>query len=386
MKNFNYYQSTEIFFGRGRLTECGQITAKYGKKALIVTVPLFDAIKPGFDTVKQTLEDSGLSTFHFDGVVPNPTCESITKGAALAKSCGADVIVGFGGGSSMDTAKAIAVEVTHEGTAWDYLFFKREPTKKTLPIVAITTTSGTGSQVTQVSVLTNTEKRDKSAIFHPNIYPKAAIVDPELMLTVPKAITAATGFDAFTHAFESIVHARSSVYARLLAWEGVRLVIKNLKNTVEDGSNIDLREVMAWADTLGGLSIANAGTTLPHGMGMAIGGMYPNVAHGQGLAMTYPAFIRFSQASAPEAFARLARLLDPALEREDTQSAAAACAVLMEKFLAAVNLDLKLKDFGMPENEIEALADQCMVLPDYENNPRVATKDEMIELVREIYG
>jgi len=131
----------------------------------------------------------------FDKVVPNPILDDIQEGAELAKKEGIDSVLGLGGGSAMDTAKAIVVAATHEGTAWDYLFFKKEPTEKTLPIVAITTTSGTGSWATKVAVLTNAEEACKSAICHPSILPRACIVDPELMLTVPKGVTASTGFD-----------------------------------------------------------------------------------------------------------------------------------------------------------------------------------------------
>jgi alcohol dehydrogenase len=385
MKNFNYLQPTEIVFGKGRLAECGSITAKYGNKVLLVTVPVFDAIKPMVNKTIKILQESGLKVTHFDGVIPNPTTESITQGADLAKKYGANVIVGLGGGSSMDTAKAIAVETVHEGSAWDYLFYKKEPGEKTLPVIAISTTSGTGSQVTQVSVLTSTKERDKSAIFHVNIFPKVALVDPELMLTIPPSITAPTGFDAFTHAFEAIIHSNTSAYVQLLAKEAVRLVINNLPTAVQNGNDIKARTALAWADTLAGLSIANAGVTLPHGMGMAIGGMYPNVAHGQGLAIIYPAFIDYTKEHATAEFAFLARTLNPELSSKSDREAANSCRQEIEKFLDKINLRLKLRDMQVPENELDELARQCLVLPDYQANPRVATLDEIKKLLHEIY-
>ncbi|MCG8689459.1 MAG: iron-containing alcohol dehydrogenase, partial [Desulfobacterales bacterium] len=141
---FEYHQPTKIVFGPGRITEAGVEAKELGSKALIVTVPLFDALKPGFDKLKASLQGAGLEVRHFDGVVANPTKASIDKGAAMAAEEGVDVVIGFGGGSSMDTAKAIAVGAVHPGSAWDYLFFKKEPTDKTLPVVAVSTTSGTG--------------------------------------------------------------------------------------------------------------------------------------------------------------------------------------------------------------------------------------------------
>jgi alcohol dehydrogenase class IV len=287
----------------------------------------------------------------------------------------------------MDAAKAIAVEATHEGSAWDYLFYK-EPApdpSKVLPVIAVSTTSGTGSQVTQVSVITNTAKRDKSALYNPVIFPKVAIVDPELMLTLPASVTAITGFDVFCHAFESIINPGTGSYVILLAKEAIRLVVENLPRVLKDGTDLEAREKMAWADTMAGLCIASAGVTLPHGMGMAVGGMYPHVAHGESLAILYPACTRFTAGAAVEEYAFMARALNPDLEGvSDTEAADRAYNEIVS-FLKSLGLYKSLKEVNMPEDEIEALAKQSMVLPDYQGNPRVATHDEMIELVKEAY-
>ena len=164
MKSFDFFQDTKLAFGAGRVEEVGEIVRSLGQNCLLVTTPTIDVLEPLFDRVKRILKEAGLAVAHFYGVTPNPTTDDITKGAELARSIKADVVVGLGGGSSMDAAKAIAVEATHEGSCWDYLFYKTQPTDKMLPIVAIRTTSGTGSQVTQVAVVTNTENRDKSTL------------------------------------------------------------------------------------------------------------------------------------------------------------------------------------------------------------------------------
>jgi len=297
------------------------------------------------------------------------------------------VIIGLGGGSSMDSAKAISVEATHPGTSWDYLFYKtpQPDAKKLLPVIAISTTSGTGSQVTQVAVVTNPEVRDKSALYNNILYPQVTIIDPELMISVPKFVTATTGFDVLCHAFESTINPGTGAYVDLLAWEAISLVVKNLPALLANLEDIKCRENMAWADTLGGLCIANAGVTLPHGMGMAIGGMYPNVAHGESLAIVYPAFTRFTWKWAVPQFSKLARILNPELKKITDELAAEKSVEEMDKFLKKIGLWICLKDKGMPESEIEALAKQCMVLPDFKGNPRVATEDEMIELVRQSF-
>jgi alcohol dehydrogenase class IV len=386
MKNFNYHQSTEIVFGSGRVAEAGEIVLKYGKRCLMVTTP-DEVLSPLYKRVKKILAASGVEVAHFDGVIPNPTTETSEAGSRMAAEHKADVILGLGGGSSMDAAKAIAVEATHEGSAWDYLFYK-EPApdpSKVLPVIAISTSSGTGSQVTQVSVITNTGERDKSALYNPVIFPKVAVVDPELMLTLPPMVTAHTGFDVFCHAFESTINPGTGAYVSLLAREAIRLVVANLPKVLINGTDLAARENMAWADTLAGLCIASAGVTLPHGMGMAVGGMYPHVAHGEALAILYPACTRFTAGSATEQYAFMARAINPGLEKASDGEAADAAYDEIVRFLRSIGLYKSLKDINMPENEIEALAKQSMVLPDYKGNPRVATLEEMIGLVKEAY-
>ena len=304
----------------------------------------------------------------------------------MAKKHNADVVIGMGGGSSMDSAKAIAVEATHEGTSWDYLFYRdTQPTEKTLPVIAISTTSGTGSQVTQVAVVTNTKERDKSAIYNPIIFPKACIVDPELMLTVPEHLTASTGFDAFCHSFESMLHPNASPYIDILALKAIQLIAETLPGLLKDLSNLEARAKMAFADTLAGLCIANAGVTLPHGVGMAISGMYSHVAHGESVAIIYPAFSRFTCECAVPQFANVGRILNPELEKVSDQEAAKKSCEAIDAFIEKIGMRMTLKDAKQPEEEIPALAKQSMVLPDYKGNPRVATVEEMLALIKQAY-
>ena len=381
MKDFVYHQPTEVRFGRGRVREAGEIVARFGKKCLLVTVPEFPALAPLFARVKGILEEKGVAVAHFDGVIPNPTTDVVSAGARLARESGAEVVLGLGGGSSMDTAKAIAVEATHKGTCWDYLFFKKQPTAATLPVVAVTTTSGTGSHVTQVAVVTNPAERNKSALFNPILFPRVSIVDPELVVTAPKHVTATTGFDVFSHAFESYINPNGSPYTDLLAIEAIRLVAANLPAAVKNGADIDARSRMAWADTLGGLSIANAGVTLPHGIGMAMSGLYPHVAHGEALACVYPAIMRYTCASSIVKFALVGRVFDPSLAAVTDREAAKKSCEALDVFLRGIGLRMTLKDLKIPEDELKALAKASMILPDYKNHPRVATVDEILEIL-----
>jgi alcohol dehydrogenase class IV len=385
MKSFAYCQPTQIHFGCGLAGQAGEVTARYGRRCLIVSEAARGHLLPLLERLQAALEAAGVESVHYGGVVPNPTTGSVTAGAELARAFQADVVLGVGGGSSMDTAKAIAVEATHPGTCWDYLFFKDQPTERTLPVVAISTTSGTGSQVTQVAVVTQPETRTKSALYNARLYPRAVIVDPELMLTVPPHVTASTGFDVFCHAFESTLHPASSAYTDLLAWEAIRLVAENLPCVVDDGTNLEGREAMAWADTLAGLCIAQAGVTLPHGIGMTIGGQCPQVMHGEALAVVYPAFTRFTAPYAARSFAVVGRILNPELSGAPDDVAADCACEEIDRFLLRIGMWLSLEGLGASPQDVVAIADNSRVLPDYKNNPRIASRDEIYELLTQSY-
>lgn len=385
MKQFNYFAPTEIVFGAGRVAEIGEIAARYGRKAMLVTVPEFPAVAELYAKVKTSLADAGVECVHYDGVIPNPTTDVVTRGADIAKAERVEVMIGLGGGSSMDTAKAMAVEATHPGTAWDYNCHTEGPTDKTLPIIAISTTAGTGSQTTPCAVITKTSDKDKSAIWHKNIFPKVAVVDPEVTLSLPRSVTAQTGFDAFCHNFEAYLSVNTNPLVECMALDAIRLIAENLPKVLEDGSDLEARSKMAWADTLGGLTNASAGVTLPHGLGMQIGGHCPHVTHGQALAVFYPAFTRYTYPSAVEKFAAVGRILDPALEKESDAAAAEKSCGVIDDFLKRIGLWISFRDLKVTKEDIREIADCGQVLGDYANNPRVATIPEMYELLMSCY-
>ena len=196
------------------------------------------------------------------------------------------------------------------------------------------------------------------------------------MLTLPEHITASTGFDVFCHAFESTLHPSASSYTDILAQEALRLVVANLPAVLEDAQNREARQALAWADTLAGLCIANAGVTLPHGIGMTIGGYCPQVMHGEALAVTYPEFMRFTFSYAPERFAALGRILDPTLKGADDEAAAERSCEALDRFLKRIGMWLSLEWLGMSWEEVEAIADHSRVLPDYKNDPRIADREQ----------
>lgn len=383
---FNYYIPTEVVFGCGKVAEIGKLVSRFGSRALLVTGPASSRLQGLYENVLHLLKQEGIDAAHFDGVVPNPTTDVVSAGAAMATAHRAQMIIGIGGGSSLDTAKAIAVEASHEGTAWDYLYYKEPPTDKTLPIITVGTTAGTGSQTTTVAVITNTALKDKSAISNRNVFPKLAIVDPELTVTMPASVTAQTGFDAFCHNFESFLSIRASAVVEALALDAIRRVVTYLPRAVADGNDMEARTQMSWVDTLGGMTNACAGTTLPHGLGMQISGHCPHVTHGQALAVLYPSFTRYTRPAAVEKFATVARVLDPTLADADDETASWRCCELIDDFLKKIGLWIGFENLKVSREEIRRIADCGQVLGDYKRNPRVATIEEMYELLMDSYS
>ena len=385
IKNFSFFTPTECIFECGGIKKLPGIVLEYSDRAMLVTEsmdgPLGDKIK----MILELLKSKGISVVHFDGVVPNPTTDVVTIGADIAKESDVQVVIGFGGGSSMDTAKAIAVESTHEGTAWDYNSHTDGPDDRTLPIICVPTTAGTGSQATQCSVITKTDDKDKGAIWHKNIFPKVSIIDPEMTLSMPKSVTAQTGFDAFCHNFEAYISANASPITEALSLLAIELIINNLSVVLENPNDIDARFNMCIADTLGGYTNSNANVTLPHGLGMQIGGHCPQITHAQSLAIVYPEFTRFTYKHSIDKFAKVARIFNNSLNNTDDETAAEKSCDEIDNFLKSIGLWLDFESFGVTKQDIREIADCGQVLPDYKNNPRIASIEEMYELLMSCY-
>ena len=387
MKNFNFNLPTSIRYGWGRVNEIGKGTARYGKKCLLVTVKSFPAMKSLFDKVIKLCIEAGVEVIHFDGVIPNPTTDSINLASELAIKNEIDVILGVGGGSSIDTAKSVAVGATHEGEVWNYrLGQKRIQGKKVLPIVAVPTTAGTGAETTSVAVIKNIKEKLKSAIAEWSLCPRVTVIDPELTLTVPSHITASTGFDTFCHLFESYINKNGSYFTDLIALDSIRLVIKCLPIAIEDPTNKEAREALSMASTIGGICIGNIGTTLPHAIGMAIGGHLPKIMHGEALAIVYPEINRWTWKDAIAKYSTIGRLFNSNLENEPDAVAAEQACNEIDDFLKKIGLWINLEDKNVLENDIKAIGDNSIKIPNYTFHPKVPDLEEIIDLIKRSYN
>ena len=316
--SFNFFTPTQIIFGPGKLENIKDIAKSYGKKCLLVSRPKEGSLKKTYKRVENLLNTVGVKAYFFDEIVPNPTLDGIDKGVAIAAKNQVDFVLGIGGGSVMDSAKLMALLYESDGIIdWKAAFsnyndpFTFIPSKSSsLPFIAISTTSGTGSQCTQAAVVSDIKKKEKITLFHYDLFPKVAIVDPELMLSVPGSVTAATGFDAFTHAFESYLGGRTSPLTEHLSLEAIKLVMEYLPKAIKEPQNIEYRTHLAWADTISGMCLSNGGADLPHPLGEIIGGICQRVAHGETLAMVYPAFLEYKREIAHKKFEKIAAFME----------------------------------------------------------------------------
>lgn len=382
MKKYSSYHPTELFFGNGSLASLTEIIPRFGKRVLLVRSPVIEPMKATYSQVEELILASGAELHCFNEVEPNPTTTVISKAAKQAIDAEVDVIVALGGGSSIDTAKAVAIEAAYKQPCWEFRFGSDlEPGAETLPVIAIPTTSGTGSETTPVAVVSNEEENYKSIIWSNHIFCKCAIIDPKLTYTMPKRLTAETGFDAFAHCFESYISSEATPMASLYALEGMRLVAKSLVKAIEQPDNLEARADMMMAASLGGMAISEAGVTLPHGMGMAIGGYCHQVSHGASMAIVYPEILARSVAEGGERYATVARLFEPSLGEDAAQHLPR----IIEALLQKIELRVKLSDYGVKSEELSEIACASYEQPGWQAHPKVHTRDDMLDILQECY-
>lgn len=373
--DFSYFLPVNIVFGCGKVNQVGELTAPYGKKALIVT-GRSSAKKSGlYDRVKDSLTAQGISSVLFDKVAQNPLTTTAEEGAAFAKANGCDVVVAIGGGSIMDCAKAIAFLALNHGDINDYIF-NRKKSDTALPLVLIPTTCGTGSEGNGFAVLTNPENGDKKSLRCNAIVAKVSIVDPECMMTMPKKVLASVGFDALCHSIEAYTSKIAQPFTDALSLYAISLIAENLVNiyTGQDTSK-EAWEKITIASTIGGMVINTAGVTLAHGMEHPASGL-KDIVHGQGLAALTPAVIEASYTGDRYKFGRVSRLLG-GFAAED-------CAERVRELLRKLDLSLTLSDLGISAEDVPWMAENCMKVSaaGVANNPVVFTQEQIAEIYR----
>lgn len=355
--SYNQYIPTHILFGAGELNNLHSQKMP-GKRALIVISNGKSTRANGYlARTEEQLHKAGVETAVFDGVAPNPTVTNSIDGADAAKSFNADFIVALGGGSVMDCSKAMALLATNPGELWDYVAIgsgKGNPiVNKPLPIVAITTTAGTGSETDPCGVITKEDTNEKAFIMNPSLFPVLAIVDPELMLTVPSKFTAYQGFDALFHAVEGFVANTANLASDMNAREAIRNLAEYLPRAVKDGNDLEARTRVAFANTLSGAVMCLTFLTSEHGLEHALSAYHPELPHGAGLIMISKAYFShfIKHHGCDDRFIELARLLG----KHDSTRPEDFIDALVELQEACGVADLRMSDYGIRPDEFATL-------------------------------
>lgn len=366
---FDYNLPVNLVFGRGRVAKVGVIAGGYGKKALIVTGTGSTKRSGLLDRVISELCLVGLDCAVYAGVTQNPLTTTVEQGTAFLRNEGCDMVIGLGGGSVLDCAKAIAFLSANSGDLNDYIFNKLEG-NYALPLILIPTTCGTGSEGNNFAVLTNPETGDKKSLRSPAIIAKASIIDSELMETMPKQILASVGFDALCHCMEAYLAKNSQPLSDAMCLQGIELVGKYLL-PVYSGTATDAGwDGLALASTLGGMAIHTAGVTLPHAMEHPASGL-KNIVHGSGLAALTPVIAAASLSAAPRKYAEIAKRLG-GRRAED-------CPALLTRLQQQLHLPITLSEQGIEAADIPWMTENCfkVSLAAIRNHPAEFTADEI---------
>ena len=372
--------------GDGASQEAGNILNSLDcKRPLIVTDGMM--VQLGYVArLQQSLEAASITADIFQDTVPEPTVSSIQAGVDKVRDGNYDSIIAIGSGSPIDSAKAIAILGKYGGVMRDYKF-PRVVNEPGLPIIAIPTTAGTGSECTKVTIITDETNDEKMLCVGIGFMPTAALVDYSLTLSLPPRTTADTGIDALTHAMEAYVSKKASLYSDSQAIAAMKLLAPNLRKAFQDGSDQKAREEMMLGATLAGVAFSNASVALVHGMSRPIGAFY-HVPHGLSNAMLLPMVTEYSIPAAPERYADCARAMGVANEGDSDQTANSK---LMAE-LYAINKELQVptpEQFGIDRdhffNNLQVMAEQALASGSPGNNPRVPSADEIIEIYRKLW-
>lgn len=352
MYNFQFFMPTKVLFGAGQLKNL-HLEQMPGKKALIVTSNGQSTKKYGYlAAVENELEQAGVKHVLFDEIRPNPTRDNVMDGAGMAKDNDCDFVVALGGGSVMDASKCIALMMVNDGDLWDYAFSAKgghRPFKNPgVPLIAITTSAGTGSEVDMFSVISNDKLEEKTGVFDISMFPTISVVDADLMMSVPPHLTAYQGMDAFFHAAESIINTKEHPMGEMFALKAIELIAQNLPVAYKDGSNKEVRANMALANSLAGYYML---CTSEHTMEHVMGSYHDELAHGAGLIMISHEYFDFfaERKAAEEPMIKMARAMgvkDPKIGKDFIKA--------LDDLIESVGCkDLKMSEAGITREELK---------------------------------
>jgi len=395
MLNFQYFMPTRILFGPDMLDQLGETPhLPRGKKAMVVIGESGIMLKLGYlSRVQSLLSKQDVQTIVYDKIMPNPESDFIDEAAQICRDNDVDFIVGLGGGSTIDSAKSIAMMAANTGKYWHYMQSGTggglEPEKDALPIVAIPTTAGTGTEADPWTVITKSDSTEKIGWGNDSTFPTLSIVDPTLMVSVPPKQTAYTGMDAFFHAAEAYLATCRQPASDALALEAVHLIAHTLPQAIAEPDNIEARTILAWASTAAGLCETYSSCISQHSMEHALSAFHPDLPHGAGLALISKAYFGFLASRGEERLQDLALAMGDTLAEEiDEEISGVAFLDALDKLINEVGLgDEKLSDYGITREEIPSLAENALTTMGalFDITPVDMSQDDIIAIYEAAY-
>lgn len=378
---FTFQSSTEVIYGIGALDKLPEKIAEFGaNKILIVTdkgvvnAGLLDLVRREIDVTKHQIDV-------FDEVQSDPTIGIVEKGRLKARELGAELIIALGGGSAIDSAKAIGIMATNEGEVKGYWMEGKPITKPKIPLIAIPTTAGTGSEVTKFAVLTDPETKFKFGIGSKYLVPEVAIVDPALTVTLPPSVTASTGLDALTHAIEAYTNTATNYLTDALAIQAIKLIGRSLRIAVAKGDNLQARDDMLMGSLLAGMAFGNGYLGIVHALAHPLGGFF-HISHGVANAVLLPYVMEYNLMGNPERYAHIAELLGERIDGLSLSEAASRAVEAVRKLNRDVGIPKTLAELGVKEEAFADMARDAMKNRNIRVNPRDVRCEDLIEIYR----
>ena len=372
------------YFGPGARKELPEVLSRMGVKKALVTSDK-GLIKVGTTKmVTDVLDEMGFPYDIYSEIKPNPTVINVKQGVEAFKASGADCIIAIGGGSSMDTAKGIGIVANNPEFSDIVSLEGCAPTKnKSVPIIALPTTAGTGAEVTINYVIIDEERQAKMVCVDPNDIPAVAIVDPELMYSLPKGLTAATGMDALTHAIEGYITKGAWIMSDMYELQAIKMIAENLPIAVDEPTNPVGREGMALAQYIAAQAFSNVGLGLVHGMAHPMGSLH-DIPHGVANALLLPTIMEFNMPTRIEKYGVIAQHMGVDTNGMTPEEAAQAAVDAVRALSVRVGIPQHLSEIGITEADIPALAAQAITDVCTPGNPRDVTEAEIIELYKKV--
>jgi len=381
LEPFLFQMPTKIFYGCGELAKIAdRIKEIGGNRVLIVTDRVIKNI-PFMDQMYSSLEQQGITYSTYSGIEPNPAVKHVEEGLKMGRDCGCDVVIGIGGGSCLDGAKAIAVMMRNPGDIGDY--WGNPPKNQPMPLIAVPTTAGTSSEITWVTVIKDEARRVKMGIGNPVLAPTMAIYDPEITVGVPPDLTASIGMDTLTHAIESYTNKVTNPVAELTALESIRLIGQNLRTAVAEGENLEARDGMMLATLYAGIAFANTALGVVHAITAVMGGFFP-VFHGVINAILLPPCMEYNLDACIDKNVKIADALGEKINGLARDEAAGMAIKAVSKLSKDVEIPARLSDVGVKEELLEEIVQGAMKNVNIPINPRKPNPEDLLAICRQV--